>query len=138
MTKTKEYDAGTGKVIDPERRKAVMLLADANDSEVLTSVLREKRFRILGMTGKPDAAFELMRKHKVGILFLDESIPGMDLSETLFQIKRRFPEFMIVLLGEHVSREELQELFSRGVEAFLVKPLQYDAIVTSMSRFKLG
>lgn len=138
MPNTKEYDAKTGKIIDPERRKAVMLLADENDSDILTNVLREKRFRILGMTSKLDVAIELMRKHKVGILFLDVDIANLELEETLAQVKRRYPDFMVVLLSASVTKEKIEFGFANGAMAYLAKPLTTEAVGKSMSRFSLS
>lgn len=138
MSNTKEYDAKTRKVIDPERRKALMLLSDEDDSDVLVEVLREKRFRLLGMTGDIDTAFELMRKHKVGIIFLDTDIDGLDLGETLHQIRRKSPDFTVVLLSKTVTREKIEYGFEKGAVAYLVKPFQHEAVIKSMSRFSLS
>lgn len=138
MSNTKEYDAKTGKVIDPERRKALMLLSDENDSDILANVLREKRFRILGMTSNVDAAFELMRKHKLGVLFLDIDIKGLDLTESLLHIRRKFPEFMIILLSANVTKEMIEDGFAKGASAYLVKPLGEEAVRKSLSRYSLS
>ena len=138
MSSTKEYDVNTRKVIDPDRRRALMLLSDESDSDVLVPILREKRFRLLGMTSDVEQAMELMRKHKVGILFLDADLEKLDLEAMLKQVKSRYPEFAVIMLGNGVTKEKIDFAFERGAVAYLVKPLQTEAVIKSMSRFSLS
>ena len=138
MSNTKEYDVRTRKIIDPDRRKALMLLSDESDSDVLVPVLREKRFRLLGMTSDLTQGLELMRKHKVGIVFLDEDMESLELEVILNQIKSKHPGFSVIMLGAQVTKEKIEFAFAHVAVAYLVKPLRPEAVIKSMSKFSLS
>ncbi len=131
---TKEYDLSTGKVIDTERRKALMFVADDSDIETIAAVLRQRRYRILGHTQDIKAAQELIRKHKTGIFFLDTDIAHGKGVELLTDIRRRFPGFDVVMMSAKVTPEMLEEAFHAGVGGYLVKPLKSDDVTKIMIR----
>jgi len=131
---TKEYDVSTGKIIDPEQRKAVFFIDSQEDEDLLVSLLRDMRYRMLGVTNKQAEALELLRKHKVGVLFVDDEIPGLDMEALLTQIQRRHPEFHVILFGEHITKEKLNAAVKLGVVGYLSKPLQKHAIQKIMAR----
>ena len=133
----KEYDFATGKIVDLDRRKAVILINDAELAGPLVELLRKSRYRMLGLTSKPDVALELVRKHKVGVIFIDTDIPGLDVNEILTHLKRRFPEFNSIMLSEQVSREAIINVSSLGAVGYLTKPLHEEAIRRGMSQVNL-
>lgn len=131
---TKEYDISTGKVIDTERRKAVMCLESEKDIETLASVLRQRRYRILGQTQDLKVAQELVRKHKTGIFFLDKDIAQGKELEILADTKRRFPGFDVVLLSSKVTPDMLEDAFQKGVAGYLIKPIKNEDAMKIMQR----
>lgn len=133
----KEYDFATGKIVDLDRRKAVILIEDNELAEPLIELLRKSRYRMLGMTSKPEVAMELVRKHKVGVIFIDADIPGINVTEILANLKRRFPEFNPIMLSNQVSRADIVAVSNMGAVGYLTKPLQEDSIRRGMSQVSL-
>lgn len=133
----KEYDFATGKIVDLDNRKAIILIQDSELADPLVELLRKSRYRMLGMTSKPDVALELVRKHKVGVIFIDADIPGINTNEILGHLKRRFPEFNAIMLSEKVSRADIVTVSNLGAVGYLTKPLEEDAIRRGMAHVSL-
>ena len=133
----KEYDFATGKIVDLDNRKAVILIKDEEQATPLVDLLRKSRYRMLGMTSKSDVALELVRKHKVGVIFIDSDIPGINTSEILTHLKRRFPAFNVIVLSEKVTKADIVSANNLGAVAYLAIPMQEEAIRRSMSRVSL-
>ena len=133
----KEYDFATGKIVDLDRRKAVILINDPEQAGPLIELLRKARYRMLGMTADTAKALELVRKHKVGVIFIDTDIPGIDINEVLAHLKRRFPEFNAIMVSSKVTREDIIAVSNLGAVGYLTKPLQEEAIRRGMSQVVL-
>lgn len=133
----KEYDFATGKIVDLDKRKAVILIDDAQDAEPLVALLRKARYRMLGMTADSAAALELVRKHKSGVIFIDTDIAGIDIDDILVNLKRRFPAFNAIMMSHQVSKDALFLASKLGAVGYLAKPLQEEAIRRGMSRVVL-
>lgn len=133
----KEYDFATGKIVDLEKRKAVILINDPEQAEPLIELLRKSRYRMLGMTSDTAKALELVRKHKAGVIFIDTDIPGIDINETLVHLKRRFPEFNAIMISSQVTKEEIVSVSNLGAVGYLTKPLREEAIRRGMSQVVL-
>jgi len=133
----KEYDFATGKIVDLDNRKAIILIQDSELADPLVELLRKSRYRMLGLTSKPDVALELVRKHKVGVIFIDADIPGINTNEILVHLKRRFPQFNAIMLSETVSRADLVTVSNLGAVGYLTKPLEEEAIRRGMAQVSL-
>lgn len=133
----KEYDFATGKIVDLNNRKAVILVADSEQAEPLIGLLRKSRYRMLGLTSDTDAALELVRKHKSGVIFIDTDIAGIDIDEILIHLKRRFPAFNAIMLSDQVTKDDIFLASKLGAVGYLTKPLQEEAIRRGMSQVVL-
>lgn len=133
----KEYDFATGKIVDIDNRKAVILIGDSGEAEPLIDLLRKSRYRMLGMTSDSAAALELVRKHKLGVIFIDTDIPGIDVDEILVHLKRRFPAFNVIMLSNQASKDDIFLASKLGAIGYLIKPLQEESIRHGMSRVVL-
>ena len=133
----KEYDFATGKIVDLDNRKAVILIKDNELAGPLVELLRKSRYRMLGMTSKPDVALELVRKHKVGVIFIDADIPGINVNEMLVHLKRRFPEFNAIMLSDKVSRADIVTVSNLGAVGYLTKPFEEESIRRGMAQVSL-
>lgn len=133
----KEYDFATGKIVDLNNRKAVILIDDSEQAEPLIDLLRKARYRMLGLTSDSSAALELVRKHKIGVIFIDSDIPGIDIDEILIHLKRRFPAFNAIMLSSQASKDDIFLASKLGAIGYLIKPLQEESIRHGMSRVVL-
>lgn len=124
----KEYDFATGKIVDISNRKAVILIDDSEQAEPLVDLLRKARYRMLGLTSDSGKALELVRKHKLGVIFIDTDIPGIDIDEILVHLKRRFPAFNAIMLSSKASKDDIFLASKLGAVGYLIKPLQEESI----------
>jgi len=132
-----EYDFATGKIVDLDKRKAVILIDDSNEAVPLVDLLRKSRYRMLGLTSDRAAALELVRKHKAGVIFIDTDIPRIDIDEILIHLKRRFPGFNAIMLSSKASKDDIFLATKLGAIGYLIKPLQEEAIQRGMSQVVL-
>lgn len=131
-----EFDFASGKVLDPKRKQAVVASESSDDVAALKDILRQKGYQFLGQAQDIRAALELVRKHKLGVLFLDGDLPGVKLNDVVPSIKKAFPDFAIVVLSSAVTKELLSEVLRLGALGFLVKPVQADALEKVLAKLK--
>jgi two-component system chemotaxis response regulator CheY len=131
-----EFDFTTGKTVNPKRRQVIILLDDAAQAEELLQLLRQKSYPILGKTGDVREALELVSKHKLGILFLDADIAGINAVELLTKIRAKFPEFNVVITSANATKELLTESMANGAIGFLVRPLGQEALQKVLAKIK--
>ena len=131
-----EFDFTTGKTVNPKRRQVIILLDDAAQAEELQQQLRQKSYPILGKTGDVREALELVGKHKLGILFLDADIAGVNAVELLTKIRAKFPEFNVVITSANATKELLTESMANGAAGFLVRPLGQEALQKVLAKIK--
>ena len=131
-----EFDFASGKVLNPNRRQAIILATDAADADLLKEELRQKHYKLLGMVDNVRSALEKVGLHKAGILFLDADIEGTNAIELMQIIMKKYPEFNVVLMTEKATKELLVEVQKLGAAGFLLKPLTSEAVVKVLSRIK--
>lgn len=136
MVGIQEFDFTTGKVLNPNRRQAIILAADAVDGDLLKDELRQKHYKLLGAVDSVRTALEKVGLHKVGILFLDADIEGVNATELAQMVMKKYPEFNVVLMTAKATKELLLEVQKLGAAGFLLKPLTSEAIVKVLSRIK--
>lgn len=131
-----EFDFATGKTVNPKRRQVIILLDDAAQADELQQLLRQKSYPIMGKTGDVREALELVGKHKLGILFLDADIAGINALDLLTKIRAKFPEFNVVITAANATKELLTESMAKGAVGFLVRPLTQEALQKVLERIK--
>lgn len=131
-----EFDFATGKTVNPKRRQVIILLGDTAQADQLQQQLRQKSYPILGKTAEVREALELVGKHKLGILFLDADIEGVNAVDLLTKIRAKFPEFNVVITTANATKELLTESMAKGAVGFLVKPLGQEALQKVLERIK--
>ncbi len=131
-----EFDFTTGKTINPNRRQAIILLDDVAQADELQQILRQKSYPIMGKTADVREALELVGKHKLGILFLDADIAGINALDLLTKIRTKFPEFNVVITTVNATKELLTESMAKGAVGFLVRPLGQEALQKVLERIK--
>lgn len=131
-----EFDFASGKVLDPKRKQAILASESDADADVLKETLRQKGYRFMGQAADIRVALELVRKHKLGVLFLDADLPGVKLNELVPSIKKAFPDFTLVVVSSAVTKEMLSEILRLGATGFLIKPVQAEALEKVLAKLK--
>lgn len=131
-----EFDFATGKTVNPKRRQVIILLEDDAQADELQQLLRQKSYPVMGKTGDVREALELVGRNKVGILFLDADIAGVNALELLGKIRAKFPEFNVVVTSANATKELLTEAMAKGAVGLLVRPLTQEALQKVLARIK--
>jgi len=131
-----EFDFTSGKVLNPNRKQAILAIENDADVDVIKEVMRQRSYKDLGRETELRAVLEAVRKHKVGLLFLDADLPGINLKELVPSLKNAFPDFNVIAMSSTVTKESLGATLRLGVAGFLVKPLQEEALKKVIAKLK--
>lgn len=131
-----EFDFATGKTVDPRRRQVIIMLNDEEEADKLQQQLRQKSYPIKGNTADLREGLALIGKHKLGILFLDADIDGVDAIPLMTKISSSFPDFKVVVVTANATKELLTQAMEKGAAGFLVKPVEQEALMTVLERLK--
>ncbi len=129
-----EFDFATGKTVDPKRRQVIIMLDDNDASDVLQQQLRQKSYPIKGNTADLREGLALIGKHKLGVLFLDADLEGVDVVDLIGKIHKPFPDFKIIVVTANATKEMLTQVMEQGASGFLVKPIGQEALTALLER----
>lgn len=122
------YDFKKGKVIDSRRRRVIMSDFEQEDLDTMQAVLRDMRFQILGKEKELRPLMELVRKHKVGVLFLDVDGMEAELQPVLADLSRKSPDMTVVLVSSHVSKDLVLAAKAAGIHDILATPFRQETV----------
>jgi CheY-like chemotaxis protein len=108
---------------EQEAPPALMLVDD--DSNVvasLTRLLRRENYRILTATNSEEA-LALLAQHEVGVIVIDQRIPGMSGTELLARARAIHPRTVRMVLSGYTALDSLTDAINRGeIYRFFTKP----------------
>jgi len=133
--------AGTATAVDASLKNGqypdMILIVD--DEEMIRGVCVEMMeilgFRTLAASGGEEA-LAIFREHRdrIGLVLLDQSMPGMD-GVTVFQCLRKQKPDVRVLLASGFSKEEISQRFSgMGLSGFIQKPFNLNSLSSEVQR----
>ena len=131
-----EFDFSTGKVLDPQRRQGILCVADDADESAIIDALRAKSFKLAGKTTDIREALALVKKHKVGVLFLDADMESYNALDIMATVRKAFSEIHVVLLSGNATKEVVAEALSSGAAGFVLKPVATEAVANILARIK--
>jgi DNA-binding NarL/FixJ family response regulator len=131
----KDFSFTSQKSDDISERQAIISLESDADSEKLIQILKKSRYRILGDTNQEaNESLELVRKHKIGLFFLDFDIKALGSMLVLNKLKTNTPNIKTVVLAKLLNKEQVNDAKKNGVLGFLAKPVSEDAIKKLLSK----
>ncbi len=129
-----EFDFATGKTVDPRRRQVIIVLNEADQADQLQQLLRQKSYPIKGNTSDLREGLAMIGKHKLGLLFLDADLEGVDALELMGKIRKSFSDFKIIVVTSQATKEMLTQVMEAGASGFLVKPIGQEALNNVLER----
>lgn len=98
----------------------------ADDHAIFRSGLRallekESDLEVVAETGDGFETIQAVAAHKVNVLLLDLSMPGLPGARVAETVRKEHPRVAIVVLTMHEDDYYLRELFGLGVRAFILK-----------------
>ena len=113
-----------------------ILIVDDNDliRTLLRGILRAEDCEILGEARNGTLALEFIERAKPDMVFLDVMMPEMDGLETLQNIKRLYPEIIVVMITGSPSKDNVQESIQGGASGFIIKPFNSAKVIETLHR----
>ncbi|WP_374328658.1 EAL domain-containing protein [Azonexus sp.] len=88
----------------------------------LSRLLRRENYRILTATTSEEALLKLA-EHQVGVIIIDQRMPGMSGTELLARARAMHPKTVRMVLSGYTALDSLTEAINRGeIYKFLTKP----------------
>lgn len=112
-----------------------ILIVDDNDlmRSLLRGILRNENYQIVGEARNGSVALEFIDRIKPDIVFLDVMMPEMDGLEALQNIRRRYPEIVVIMITGNPSKENVEESIQGGAAGFIVKPFNSAKVLDTLS-----
>ena len=100
--------------------------------ETMTKRLTKRDLRITSAFNGQEALDKLEEDRSVEVVILDVKMPGMDGSETLKEIKRRYPLVEVIMLTGHATVESGIDGMKLGAFDYLMKPCDMDQLISKV------
>ena len=88
---------------------------------LMRSLLRKMAYDVVGEASDGKKAVEVFRDKRPDILLLDLNMPFQNGIDTLCQIKKEFPEAMVIMLTSVADRESVEKAISMGAVNYIRK-----------------
>lgn len=98
--------------------------------EVISFTLR-KSYRVRAFSSA-EAAIGAMSSDSPDLVLLDIGLPGMSGIEALDEIKRRYPEMIVIMMTAYDDEGMVVSAMSLGAYDYLVKPLEMQALIDTI------
>jgi two-component system OmpR family response regulator len=112
---------------------SVLLVEDDDDNrELMGEVLEASGFRVLSASSGQDA-LKLLAEHSVDAVVTDVGMPGMGGLELARAAKAIAPTVPVVVVTGWAEREDIASARGHEVDAVLIKPVDPDALTSTVS-----
>ncbi len=114
--------------------KQILIIDDeANIRKSLADILQDEGFTT-DVAENGEQGLEKLRSESIDIVLLDIWMPGLDGIDTLRQIRKEFPEQMVIMMSGHGSIETAVKATRLGAFDFIEKPLSLDKVLHSIEQ----
>ncbi len=104
----------------------------------LSELLTRRGLEVVAMTGQPGEAVSLVARTQPDIVLLDLRMPEIGGLTVLKQLREQSAEQTIIVLTTSVDDEDLFESLRLGANGYLLKDMEPDSLVHSISHAKSG
>ena len=110
------------------------------DARLMALVLQRHLYRLghqdVAIVESAEEALEHLKAHKVDLLIVDWSLPGMSGLDLVRELRagEMYRHLPIIMVTGHSEREEVVEALQAGVNEYLVKPVGYEVLEEKLQR----
>lgn len=104
----------------------------------LQQLLTSRGINVVGMTGNPTEAIDLINLTAPDVVLLDLRMKELSGLEVLVKIKDVMPSQCVVVLTTSVEEQDLMEALRLGAMGYLLKDMEIDALVHLLQQAKAG
>lgn len=81
-----------------------------------------------------DQALKILAEEMPDVMVLDLKMPGIDGLEVLRQVKKNYPQLLVIMLTGHGSEKVEEEARRLGAFDYLEKPTEIDKLVETIKK----
>ena len=85
-----------------------------------------------------EQGLEMVQAAPPDVLITDYRLPGMSGHDLLVQVKREFPEVVVIMITAHGTSDDAREALREGAAAYLNKPLDLQELGVAVQRCLSG
>lgn len=104
----------------------------------LHQLLTSRDIEVVGMTGNPKEATNLVNSSKPDVVLLDLRMQELNGLEVLVSIRQENPAQCVVILTTSVEENDLMEALKLGAMGYLLKDMELDVLVQLLHQAKAG
>ena len=126
-----------GEMLDRSTRVSGNVLIVDDESifrKNLLQSLHRDGFVAIGATTRQEA-WAILRCYPIGIVLLDLGLPDGDGMEMLAQVRREYPQMVVMVMTAQDTRELEGQAYRLGAQAFLRKPLSLQRLKARLRQY---
>lgn len=123
-----------------ENMSTRVIIADDHDiiREGLKSLLEKKGVRVLGIARNGREAIDLAVKYKPDLVLMDIAMPHLNGVDATAAIKKKVPFTKIIALSMHSTKKHIDNMFSSGASAYIIKESAFDELMDAIDEVNKG
>ena len=111
--------------------KAVIVDANAISRGLLNTVLTDGGYNVVGQTHTPAQGYALLQKHEPHFFCIARE-QVEDGSNIVEQIRTNYPKTLVFMMSGALDAPTIQKAMQRGVQGFIVRPFNADAVLKTI------
>ena len=125
-------DPKTEKLIDPDRKRALIVDDETDICYLLSNILKQKNIQTVFAGSVAEADRVLKNCGYFYYVFLDNHLPdGLGINQ-IKRWKEKFPFTHVIMITAHDSYEERRKAYKDGADDFIAKPFSKEIIWNSI------
>ena len=101
---------------------------------VLTQRLTKRNYSVTFVHSGKDALAKLEEDKDIEIVILDVKMPGLDGTETLKLIRKKWPLVEVIMLTGHSTLDSAINAIKIGAYDYLLKPIEIEQLVSKIEK----
>jgi two-component system chemotaxis response regulator CheY len=113
----------------------IVIVDDSDFSRtIMTKMLTEEGFRVVGEAASAEAAMPLIKEKEPQIVIADIVMPNVSGLELTEKIGQSFPDIAVIIVSSLSQEHIVLDAISAGANDFIAKPIQKQQLVDSVQK----